>query len=168
MRLTSALLTLVFTGIALFAGCGSATIDCTTTCNKAKECNSATDLAKCQSQCEQVNKVVDSSYAGALSACADLSCDQQGKCVTDAAKSCTNDPAPYIEQYCQKYSSCNAAVTVDACKTMLEAPSGMEQIAALKCINDATLSDLASCIDKATCATFDADLEACINMFVNF
>lgn len=144
------------------AGCGgSASLDCDAFCEKSVECDATQKADSCMARCAAVNDVGESSYLSALQACAARSCAEINDCGLAAWDACNNDLAPLFDDVCSKESSCNSSITQEACHEQWGQGGGLVgQI--LKCLDDATLSQIGSCAQAASCETFYEDVNKCI------
>jgi len=160
---SSGMIALLSLGL-LFAGCGgsgggSGGINCDDYCNKGKECEPTLDLAECQTQCVSYNKLVNSSFGSAVTSCLGVSCDQTEACMQTAMQSCNGSIDSFLTRLCNKVISCQGGgVTVEQCKASMQGQSSM---AFMKCMSSWALSTLAGCAEAASCANFEAEMNAC-------
>lgn len=143
------------------AGCGGTTLDCEVMCKKSLECDADQKLADCMSGCATANQVGNGAYLSAIEGCLSKSCNERDECAEAAVLSCDGDPTPLFDDYCDKIHSCDSSIPVDFCKASFTTGEAAQAMTYLKCINDATLSQMSSCVQEASCANFNEDSQKC-------
>jgi hypothetical protein len=146
----------------LLAGCGSGGgsggVDCDAYCQKSVECGGEMTLAECQGYCADYNKLINSGFGSAVMGCLGMACAQMESCVQTAMQSCNGSIDSFLTRLCQKTISCQGGLTVEQCKASMQGQSSM---AFMKCMSSWALSTLAGCAEAASCANFEAEMNAC-------